>query len=154
MADIWLQKVVVLACVLVVSSHTLSHHKKRCNVSGTWMNELGSVLTLTVKGPQLSGSLHSSVETSKGAAGDEKMGKVVGVIGDGDQPTFTMSVKWSGGSVSTWAGQCFWRTSCPVLRTIWLLRSEVGTEDKNWEATRIGEDIFQPQKACDLDQLS
>ncbi|KAE8576923.1 hypothetical protein XENTR_v10004366 [Xenopus tropicalis] len=152
MADLWLQKAVVLVCVWAVS-YTLSQHDKRCNMSGTWVNELGSVLSLVAKGPHLSGSLQSSVETSQGAAGDEKMGKVVGVLGDGEQPTFTMSVKWSAGSVSTWAGQCFWRTNCPVLRAIWLLRSEVSTEDKNWKATRIGEDLFRPQKACDSDQL-
>ncbi|KAM4691203.1 avidin-related protein 4/5-like [Rhinophrynus dorsalis] len=128
--------------------------ENRCNVSGVWVNSLGSVLTLSVEGPLLSGSLRSSVESSAGAAGKEKIGKLVGLLGDGEHATFAMSVMWSGGSVSTWAGQCFLRSHCPVLRTLWLLRSEAGTEDKNWQSTRIGEDTFHPQKACDSEKLS
>ncbi|XP_053309758.1 avidin-like [Spea bombifrons] len=139
------QAVVCLLAAMVASCEDLQH-EENCNLTGVWVNTLGSVLTLSVEGPKLSGSFKSSVETSLGAAGEEMIGKVVGVVGEGVQPVFAMSVSWSGGSVSTWAGQCFQGLHHSILKTTWLLRSKVGTEDKNWKATRIGEDTFHPQK--------
>ncbi|XP_053552687.1 avidin-like [Bombina bombina] len=126
---------------------------QRCNVSGVWLNELGSVLNLSADGPRLSGTFHSSVESSSGATGEGIIGKVLGVVGQSDQPTFTMSVSWEGGSVSTWAGQCFLRSHHPVLRTVWLLRAEASSEDQNWSATRIGENTFHPKKPHHQDPL-
>ncbi|KAM4664425.1 avidin-like [Discoglossus pictus] len=136
----------LLMALCVLSAWCNEVHTESCNVTGVWVNSLGSVLSLSLEGHHLSGSLHTAVESSPGAAGDDKFGKVVGVVGIGNQPTFTMSVSWKEGAVSTWAGQCFWRSHSPVLRTIWLLRSEVSSEDMNWEATRVGEDIFHPKK--------
>ncbi|XP_075033939.1 avidin-related protein 3-like isoform X2 [Mixophyes fleayi] len=136
----------IVLFMLVLSCHC-SHVGAHCNVSGVWVNTLGSVLTISAEGPLLSGFLCSSVEVSVGAAGD-KTGTLIGVLGQGNQPTFTMSVRWSGGSVAAWVGQCFQTSRCPVLRTMWLLRSEATVEENNWKATRIGEDIFYPQKTC------
>ncbi|XP_075702039.1 avidin-like [Rhinoderma darwinii] len=121
-----------------------------CNVTGVWVNAVGSVLKLSAKGSQLKGSLCSYVEVYPGAAGEQKTGKLMGLIGQGDQPTFTMSINWKGGSVTAWVGQCFQTSDCPVLKTTWLLRSKATLED-NWKATRIGEDVFYPQKKCVVD---
>ncbi|XP_056406028.1 avidin-related protein 1-like isoform X2 [Hyla sarda] len=121
-----------------------------CNVTGVWVNTLGSVLKLFAEGSQLKGSLHSSVALYPGAAGERMTGKLIGLIGQGDQPTFTMSVSWKEGSITAWVGQCFQTSDCPVLKTIWLLRSKATLED-NWKATRIGEDVFYPQKKCAID---
>ncbi|XP_075435679.1 avidin-related protein 4/5-like [Ascaphus truei] len=138
------QGAVIFACMLVVCG--MDWHAGRCNVSGVWGNGLGSVLSLSSEGLQLTGLLRSAVESSRGAAGGERIGKVVGVLGDGEQPTFAMSVSWTGGSVSTWAGQCFRRSDGTVLRTMWLLRSAASSEVNSWKATRVGEDTFYPQK--------
>ncbi|XP_072259993.1 avidin-related protein 4/5-like isoform X2 [Pyxicephalus adspersus] len=123
-----------------------------CNLTGVWVNTLGSVLTLHADGLHLIGSLHSSVELYPGAAGD-KVGKLMGILGQGQQPTFSMCVSWRDGeTVTAWVGQCFLTTQCPVLKTFWLLRSQA-TEKDNWQATRIGEDLFHP-KNCDVDDLA
>ncbi|KAM9296696.1 avidin-related protein 3-like [Gastrophryne carolinensis] len=115
-------------------------------MSGVWVNTLGSVLVLQAEGSHLSGFLHSSVESYPGAAGVKMTGNLSGVLGKGKLSTFTMSVNWHGGSVTSWVGQCFMRLKCPVLRTTWLLRSEAATENDSWKSTRIGEDLFSPQK--------
>ncbi|XP_030062537.1 avidin-related protein 4/5 [Microcaecilia unicolor] len=119
-----------------------------CNVTGTWQNDLGSILKLSVdQGMFIEGSFHTMVETSKGSAGSTKASKVIGFQNVGDEPTFVFSVCWHGGSVSTWAGQCFGQADhAQVLKTIWLLRSSVSSIEKNWKATRIGEDIFYLMK--------
>ncbi|XP_063281546.1 avidin-related protein 4/5-like isoform X2 [Pelobates fuscus] len=145
MAALLLQAVVL--CLYVLGACGTDLHKERCNVSGVWVNSLGSMLTLSVdEGSHLRGFLKSSVESSPLAAGENMIGKVSGVLGSGMEPTLAMSVTWSGGSVSTWAGQCFQGLKTPVIRTMWLLRSQVDTEDKNWMATRIGEDTFHPKR--------
>ncbi|KAM8945885.1 avidin-related protein 3-like [Pelodytes ibericus] len=144
------QVIVLFLFVMGANCHDMQH-KEHCNISGVWINTLGSSLSLLVNGAQLSGTLKSAVESSPGAAGEQMTGKVVGVLGDGVPPTFAMSVSWSGGSVSTWVGQCFQERSRTVLKTTWLLRSKVATEDQNWMATRIGEDSFHLQKKSDTD---
>uniref|UniRef100_A0A8C5QXG6 Avidin n=1 Tax=Leptobrachium leishanense TaxID=445787 RepID=A0A8C5QXG6_9ANUR len=134
---------VAVMCLCVVGAYDMD---LRCsNISGVWVNSLGSRLSLSVAGLRLSGSYKTGVESSPGSAGKDMTGKVVGVLGSGVHPTFAMSVSWRGGSVTTWAGQCFQGVSRPVLKTIWLLRSQVPVED-NWMATRIGEDTFHRQK--------
>ncbi|XP_066442997.1 uncharacterized protein [Eleutherodactylus coqui] len=107
-----------------------------CNMTGVWVNTLGSVLNISAEGSQIRGSLHSSVELHPGAVCEQMPGELVGLVGQGDQPTFTMSTSWKGGSVTAWVGQCFQISGCPVLKTIWLLRSKATIED-NWKATRF-----------------
>ncbi|XP_018423965.1 PREDICTED: avidin-like [Nanorana parkeri] len=125
----------------------------QCNMTGVWVNTLGSVLILHADGSRLSGSLRSSVELHPGSAGDQMTGKLMGVLGKGKQPTFSMSVSWKGETVTAWVGQCFQTAQCPVLRTMWLLRSPTTAED-NWKATRTGEDIYYPEKKCEVERLS
>ncbi|KAG8565184.1 hypothetical protein GDO81_012750 [Engystomops pustulosus] len=136
-----------LVLVLFMATGYFSVVGAQCNVTGVWVNTLGSVLKLSLQGSQLRGSLRSSVELYPKAAGDQMTGKLMGLIGQGEQPTFTMSTNWKGGSVTAWVGQCFLMSGCPVLKTMWLLRSKASL-DNNWKATRIGEDVFHPQKKC------
>ncbi|XP_073537691.1 avidin-related protein 4/5-like [Phyllobates terribilis] len=121
--------------IFMVTSYYNDVQGASCNVTGVWVNTLGSVLKLSAEGSQLKGSLHSSVELYPGAAGDLMTGKLIGLIGHGDQPTFTMSITWKEGSVTAWVGQCFQMSDCPVLKTMWLLRSKATVED-DWKATR------------------
>ncbi|XP_068119453.1 avidin-related protein 4/5-like [Hyperolius riggenbachi] len=139
----------VLLCVFVLSCSCSDVQGAECNMTGVWINTLGSVLTLHADGGSLSGSLHTTVEQNPGAAGGDMTGKLMGVLGKGKQPTFAMSVRWHKGSVTAWVGQCFIKAGCPILRTVWLLRSEETSEGNNWKATRVGEDIFYAQKKCD-----
>ncbi|XP_075207852.1 avidin-like [Anomaloglossus baeobatrachus] len=135
----------VMLAIFIVTGYYNAVQGAHCNVTGVWVNTLGSVLKLSAEGYQLKGSMHSSVQLYPGAAGEQMASKLIGLISQGDQPTFTMSIKWKEGSVTAWVGQCFQMSDCPVLKTMWLLRSKATAED-NWKATRIGEDVFHPQK--------
>uniref|UniRef100_A0A8D0GUJ7 Avidin n=1 Tax=Sphenodon punctatus TaxID=8508 RepID=A0A8D0GUJ7_SPHPU len=130
----------VLLCLLVATSPAVAGS---CNITGIWLNSLGSVLQLTTtEGNMIRGAFTTTVEESTGAAGSSMLGNVFGVRSASAEPTVAFSVLWAGGSVCTWAGQCFWKQNQQVLKTIWLLRSSVGSEAENWAATRIGEDSF------------
>ncbi|XP_040185721.1 avidin-related protein 4/5-like [Rana temporaria] len=144
----------VVLCVVLLSVYCSDVQGKHCNLTGVWLNTLGSVLTLHMDGPHLGGSLRSFVKLSKG--GDEMTGKIIGeligVVGKGKEPTFSLSISWKGGeTVTAWVGQCFIKPHCPYLHSMWLLRSQ-STEEEDWQATRIGEDYFYP-KNCTVNEL-
>ncbi|XP_073462511.1 avidin-like [Aquarana catesbeiana] len=139
----------VVLCLVLWSVYCSDVQGVHCNMTGVWLNTLGSVLTLHMDGPHLGGSLRSFVMLSQGVPGDEMTGKLVGVVGKGKEPTFSMSITWKGGeTVTAWVGQCFVKPHCPYLQSMWLLRSQ-STEEDDWKATRIGEDYFYP-KHCDV----
>ncbi|XP_040185720.1 avidin-related protein 4/5-like isoform X2 [Rana temporaria] len=144
----------VVLCVVLLSVYC-SDVGKQCNMTGVWSNTLGSVLTLHMDGPHLGGSLHSFVKLSQGGAGDKTgklIGELIGVVGKGKEPTFSLSISWKGGeTVTAWVGQCFVNAPCPYLHSMWLLRSQ-STEEEDWKATRIGGDYFYPTN-CDVNEL-
>ncbi|KAM3923029.1 avidin-like [Leptodactylus fuscus] len=124
-----------------------SHVGAHCNMTGIWVNNLGSLLRLSVEGSLLKGTLHTSVELSPDARCKQMTGELIGHVGQGDQQIFTMSVNWAGDSATVWVGQCFQQLDCPILKAMWLLRTKT-TEEDNWMATRIGEDVFYPKDKC------
>ncbi|NXF85792.1 AVID protein, partial [Eubucco bourcierii] len=60
------------------------------------------------------------------------------------QPTFGFSVNWSfSGSFTVFTGQCFVdENGNEVLKTMWLLRSDVDKIQDDWKATRVGINVF------------
>ncbi|XP_077314602.1 avidin-like [Lithobates pipiens] len=139
----------VVVCLVALSLYCSDVQGTQCNMTGVWLNTLGSMLTLHMDGPHLGGSLHSSVMLSEGGEGDmmtrKLIGELIGVIGNRKEPTFSMSISWKGGeTVTAWVGQCFVKPHCPYLHSMWLLRSQ-STEEDEWKATRIGEDYFYPK---------
>ncbi|XP_017570680.1 avidin isoform X1 [Pygocentrus nattereri] len=135
-------------CVFVLGAAQLFAEQEpkqvtRCNVTGQWRSEQGSMLQLTSTGPEVRGIYHTAVETALGASGHNRESKVVGVVGHGLQPAVAFSVLWAKGSCSSWVGQCFLLPGGgQVLKTLWMLRSVVESSLDNWESTRLGEDQF------------
>ncbi|KAA0703874.1 hypothetical protein E1301_Tti000482 [Triplophysa tibetana] len=114
-----------------------------CNITGTWRNELGSTLRVKVEGSQITGVYETAVESTRGAAGRESKAKIIGVVGEGPQPTVSFAVMWEKGSCSAWVGQCFILPGdVRILKTFWLLRSAADNLSGNWGSTRLGEDLF------------
>ncbi|XP_036451409.1 avidin [Colossoma macropomum] len=138
----------VCFCVFVLGAAQLftdqdPKQAMRCNVTGQWKSEQGSMLQLTSTGPEVRGVYHTAVETAFGASGHNRESKVVGVVGDGPQPAVAFSVLWAKGSCSSWVGQCFLLPGGgQVLKTLWMLRSVAESSLDNWESTRLGEDQF------------
>ncbi|XP_026886485.2 avidin [Electrophorus electricus] len=139
--------VLVLVAFLIVAAQQLLPNRNTkassCNVTGQWHSELGSLLWLTTVGPEVRGVYQTAVESALGAAGHNHQAKIVGVVGEGRQPTIAFSVLWIKGSCSAWVGQCFVLPGgSQVLKTLWMLRSVAETSLDNWDSTRLGEDQF------------
>lgn len=107
--------------------------------SGTWRNELGSSMELSIDGDRVRGTYHSAVSGEDKAVTGELIGFVVG-----DQITF--SVNWSPLlSLTSWVGQLKEENGQSQLHTLWLLTQEVPDEDEGmelWQSTLIGSDTF------------
>ncbi|XP_073462512.1 avidin-like [Aquarana catesbeiana] len=143
----------VVLCLVLLSLYCSDVQGAQCNMTGVWFNSEGSVLSLHRDGPHLGGSLHSSVKLSQEGGGDEKTGRLIGTVGKGKEPTFSMSISWKGGeTVTACIGQCFVKPHCSYLHSTWLIRSH-STEEEDWKATRIVEDYFYP-KNCDENELA
>ncbi|KAG1970653.1 avidin [Pimephales promelas] len=114
-----------------------------CNITGVWRNELGSTLHVKADGSEIRGVYQTAVESMSGAAGLDRTAKVIGLVGDGTQPTVSFSVLWEKGSCSAWVGQCFiLGDGAQVLKTLWMLRSLADSLAGDWGSTRLGEDLF------------
>ncbi|XP_043570489.1 avidin [Chiloscyllium plagiosum] len=115
-----------------------------CNMTGLWQNDLGSVLNLNeIENYKLKGKFLTAVEAAKGEAGSDRRARVIGIKNNGKEPTFSMSVAWAGGSITSWVGQCLMlEDGQQILRTTWLLRSPATNLLEDWKTTRIGQDTF------------
>ncbi|XP_006007099.1 avidin-like isoform X2 [Latimeria chalumnae] len=123
-----------------------SRRVTKCNLLGTWKNELGSTLQVDQVGysGRISGSYVTIVVDTKTQKKSNYTGSVAGLQQKTDEPTFGFIVKWSFVDSSTaWVGQCFQnQTGGEVLETIWLLRSPVTKQADNWKGTKVGSDFF------------
>ncbi|XP_063280007.1 avidin-like isoform X2 [Prinia subflava] len=141
----------LLVLFLALGAHGLS--AKKCSLTGRWVNDLGSNMTITSMNANgdFSGSYYTAVSTTL-----EKI-KVSPLLGSQHlptqlkQPTFGFTVHWTfSDSITVFTGQCFVDDDGKeVLRTMWLLRSHVGKRGDDWKATRVGTNIFtrlQPQQ--------
>ncbi|KAI4899959.1 hypothetical protein NFI96_006268 [Prochilodus magdalenae] len=102
-----MKPVVLWFCVFAVGTAQffawpdLTPHKAmHCNVTGKWRSELGSMLQLVSTGQEVRGVYRTAVETVRGASGQNQESKVLGLVGDGPQPTIAFSVLWVKGGLS------------------------------------------------------
>lgn len=109
-------------------------------LSGTWHNQLGSVLVLEEDG---SGALRGRYRAAAGSAPDRSYA----VAGSYDPEPFGpvtvlgFVVDWAENhSVTVWSGQ--YHRESDQIRATWLLTTETsGTDD--WKSTVIGHDVFR-----------
>ncbi|NXE29965.1 AVID protein, partial [Ardeotis kori] len=127
---------VVLSLALVAPG--LSAEK--CLLTGTWINDLGSNMTL---GPvnrrgDFEGSYLTAVTTSQNKIQKSPLQGSLHNMNKNSQPTFGFTVNWSfSESVTVFTGQCFVdKEGKEVLKTMWLLRSHVDNIGDDWKATR------------------
>uniref|UniRef100_A0A8D0KMK7 Avidin n=1 Tax=Salvator merianae TaxID=96440 RepID=A0A8D0KMK7_SALMN len=118
----------------------------KCNLTGTWVNELGS--KMTIKAVDRAGNFMGSYWTAVSSTnqpiprsplhGGQQSANARG------QPTFGFTVNWlSTGSTTVFVGQCFVNSNGEeTLETSWLLRSQVAARGDDWKATRVGRNMF------------
>ncbi|XP_060119513.1 avidin-like [Heteronotia binoei] len=118
----------------------------KCSLAGMWVNELGSRMVLSAPddGGAFSGSYLSAVTASNAAITESP---VLGVQHQPDQsaqPTFSFVVLWRfTASTAAFVGQCFVdEEGAETLETLWLLRQEVPARGQDWQATRVGKNVF------------
>ncbi|XP_067255492.1 avidin [Chanodichthys erythropterus] len=129
--------------VLANESSTLDMKVDACNITGVWRNELGSTLHVKAEESEVRGVFQTAVESTRGAAGEYRTARVIGIVGDGTQPTVSFSVLWEKGSCSAWVGQCFiLHDGAQVMKTFWMLRSVADNFAGDWGSTKLGEDLF------------
>ncbi|NWT19442.1 AVID protein, partial [Vireo altiloquus] len=129
----------LLVLFLVLGAHSLS--VKKCILTGTWVNDLGSnmtIMSVNAKGV-FAGSYHTAVTAT---TNEIKVSPLHGSLqkspNQKGQPTFGFTVNWSfSDSVTVFTGQCFVDDyGKEVLKTMWLLRSHVEDIKNDWKATR------------------
>uniref|UniRef100_A0A8B9PYM0 Avidin n=1 Tax=Apteryx owenii TaxID=8824 RepID=A0A8B9PYM0_APTOW len=118
----------------------------KCNLAGWWQNELGSemlVFNANSKG-NFSGEYYTAVSSAQKPIETSPLRGSQHLDEDG-KCTFGFTVNWSKFSDSTtvFVGQRFEdHRGQEVLKTGWLLRHKVNSLHDDWQATRVGTNIF------------
>jgi len=111
------------------------------NFNGEWINELGSLMDLTV---DKKGNVSGKFKTNVGKPSPTEEFDLVG-FASGDLLSFTVNFgKY--GSLTSWAGQHTVEEGTDVIKTLWLLARNVKDQDESkylWGAILAGYDNFQ-----------
>ncbi|XP_065595792.1 avidin-like [Cyrtonyx montezumae] len=117
---------------------------KKCSLTGNWTNDLGSNMTIGAvndKGEFGGTYLTAVADTTSNITRSPLLGIQNNTV---QQPTFGFTVQWTFiESTTVFTGQCFMdKKGKEVLKTMWLLRSNVGDTGDDWKATRVGNNVF------------
>ncbi|KAM9138839.1 avidin-like [Pangshura tecta] len=127
--------------------------EKKCILSGSWQNDLGSNMTISAmnKAGQFSGSYFTAVSVTKKSILVSPMNGSQHVD-NLEHPTFGFTVQWSfSDSTTVFVGQCFVDDHGEeTLQTMWLLRQKAKSAEDNWSATMVGTDVFTRLKRQNL----
>ncbi|NWV93375.1 AVID protein, partial [Machaerirhynchus nigripectus] len=135
----------LLVLFLALGAHSVS--VKKCSLTGRWVNDLGSNMTITTVNANgdFSGTYHTAVTATSNQI---KVSPLQGSLQKGPnqkgQPTFGLTVNWSfSDSITVFTGQCFVDDDGKeILKTMWLLRSHMDNIKNDWKATRVGTNVF------------
>ena len=114
------------------------------NLSGKWINELGSVLV--IDSLKADGSIMGHYASSTGV--DGKIFLLQGWInhkdGLNEEINISFSVRWKGyGSITSWTGYCYEAEEGSEIKTIWnLVRSG---KEFDWERIITNSSIFKSE---------
>jgi hypothetical protein len=105
---------------------------------GKWVNELNSVMNLTVTGTDLSGTYTSQVSGDGGAVTGELSGYINGNL-------ISFIVNWPTAALTAWVGQMVSENGEDVLETLWQMTTKIpdpGNPSELWESVLAGADRF------------
>ncbi|XP_064356355.1 avidin-like [Dromaius novaehollandiae] len=133
----------LLALALVTPS---SSAERKCVLTGLWFNDLGSNMTINSvnEAGEFSGMYHTAVTATSRKIRISPLQGSQHRENNSNQPTFGFTVNWSySGSTTVFVGQCFVdEDGREILKTMWLLREQVGSLGDDWKATRVGINVF------------
>ncbi|XP_069482629.1 avidin-like [Ambystoma mexicanum] len=140
MAQTFLPRVTLL---LLAGFALTTSDERKCNLSGTWLNDLGS--TMTIGNVDSNGVFRGSYLTAVASTNTTIIeSPLIGCQQKGSEPTFGMLIKWNfTESITSFTGQCFVdEDGKERLETMWLLRRHAPKKEDNWAATRVGTNYF------------
>jgi hypothetical protein len=112
--------------------------------SGTWINELGSTMTLSMNGDQLTGAYLSQVSGGGPPAQGNVTGWASGYL-------ISVTVDWVGlASISSWVGQVVIVDYSEVIATLWQMTMAISPPEQStelWQSVLAGSDTFTRQQS-------
>ncbi|KAM6036774.1 avidin-like [Theristicus caerulescens] len=119
---------------------------RQCTLTGRWKNDLGSNMTIGAVNEEgkFNGSYHTAVTATTNKIKESPLRGYQNSMNQTSQPTFGFTVNWSfSDSVTVFTGQCFVdENGKEVLKTMWLLRSQMDNIEDDWKATMVGTNVF------------
>nr|XP_021151051.1 avidin [Columba livia] len=123
---------------------------RECVLTGEWVNDLGSNMTI---GPvntegKFDGSYLTAVKKAPGKIHISPLAGYQHATNIWRQPTFGFTVNWNFtdppiNSITVFTGQCFVDDGGKeTLKTMWLLRSAADNIKDDWKATMVGTNTF------------
>src|SRR4051812_22002228 len=109
-------------------------------IAGTWFNELGSQMDITLSGATITGTYWTAVGSASGRY--DLIGYIDTTLPSPGGQAVGWTVVWKNGtgtsnSVTTWSGQYQTDAGPEEIVTFWLLTSEQLSAN-DWGATQIG----------------
>lgn len=113
-------------------------------IAGTWFNELGSQMDITVSGATITGTYWTAVGQASGRY--DLIGFIDTALPSPGGQAVGWTVVWNNAtgtsnSVTTWSGQYQSDGGVEEVVTFWLLTSEQASAN-DWGATQIGKNRF------------
>lgn len=115
------------------------------DVSGKWYNELGSQMEIF---QSADGELKGVYVNSAPGSTDKDAESLIGSLGKGVPATLGFVVNFEDGLYTTsWSGQYRNDEGKEVLKTTWLMTTNVKDSTEYWESANVGQDRFtrEPQ---------
>ncbi|XP_064357085.1 avidin-like [Dromaius novaehollandiae] len=141
-----MQVAAILLLLALALATPSSSAERKCVLTGFWINDLGSNMTINSvnEAGEFSGTYHTAVTIGNGEIKISPLQGSQHRENNSNQPTFGFTVNWSfSDSVAVFVGQCFVdKDGREILKTMWLLREQVGSLGDDWKATRVGVNVF------------
>ncbi|XP_056408400.1 avidin-like [Hyla sarda] len=136
-----MKQISVLVVLLSCWSICAAAEPAACNLKGQWKNDLGS--NITIAAVSQNGVFSGTYLTAVSATNNTIVESPLIGYQQLDGSSFGYTVKWEfSSSITVFTGQCFITETGPVLKTMWLLRSESENIKDDWKQTRVGYNIF------------
>ncbi len=126
-----------LALVRAVASRARMVWAVAARFEGTWKNELGSTMTLTVSDSKVTGTYQSAVSGDGAPVVGDLQGWIAGAV-------ISFVVKWDA-STTAWVGHHVLEDGTESIETLWQLATKLqNPDDPNdlWESVLAGADRF------------
>ena len=131
---------VAVALVVACSSFHAAHAQNRLTAGSSWINERGSILTITQIGAN--GLLSGTYVTNVGCSAGQPQSMTGWYYPAESGGAITFAVAWQGcNTVTTWSGQV--NTQTGGFQTLWFLTAAGAP---TWNGIHAGTDTFVPQQ--------